>query len=58
LEPAQAAYFGLTKAVTLQELNLAYCLLAHTLEPAIGGSAEAFAELKEHYQVALRTLRQ
>ena len=58
LEPAQAAYFGLTKAITLQELNLAYCLLAHTLEPAMGGSAGAFAELQEHYQAALRTLGQ
>ncbi len=58
LEPAQAAYFGLTKAVTLQELNLAYCLLAHSFEPAMGGSAQAYAELQDHYQAALRTLGQ
>lgn len=42
LEPAQATYFGLTKAVTQPELNLAYCLLAHSLEPAMGDRPKRF----------------
>ncbi len=44
------------KAVTLKELNLAYWLLAHSLDPVMGGSAEAFTELQDHYQAALRTI--
>lgn len=56
LAPAQAAYFGLTKAVTRQELHLAYCQLAHTLEAGMGASAKAFSELQDHYQAALRTI--
>ena len=58
LAPAQVAYFGLTKAVTRQELNLAYCQLAYSLDPVMGGSAEAFSELMDHYQAALRTIGQ
>ncbi len=56
LAPAQRGYFGLTKAVTRQELHLAYCQLAHRLDPVMGGSAEAFSELQDHYQAALRTI--
>ncbi len=58
LEPAQQAYFGLTKAVTVAELHLVYCQLAHTLDPVMGGSAEAFLELNHHYQAARRTIGQ
>jgi len=56
LKPTQAAYFGLSRPVTLWELQLAYYELAFRLDPAQGGSAEAFAELEDHYQAARLTM--
>jgi hypothetical protein len=58
LKPVQAVYFGFSNSVTRRELDVVYWQLAYDLDPIMGGSTDAFSELKNHYQTALQTIGQ